>query len=126
MLRDKFDWNEDRTRDPTDNRILECAEKVNADHEDPNECDRRLSRRDQSFQLLVEVLDDDEARRGARLGTGRLEHQEPLTIGRHVIASERTASRKVAAALEQPGWRAGAPRAAARVDRNAHQGAVWR
>ena len=44
----------------------------------------------EALQLLVPMLHDDErGRRGARVGPGRFDHQEALTVGRHVVRAAR-------------------------------------
>ena len=46
-------------------------------------------RRHEALQLLVPMLHDDErGHRGARVGSGRFDHQEALPVGRHVVRAE--------------------------------------
>src|SRR5437762_9834764 len=77
-----------------------------------------LFRRHEALQLLVPMLHDDErGRRGARVDPGRFNHQEALTIGRHIVrAGTAVAVAGVVAPLEKLDRRAGVPgRAAARL-----------
>src|SRR5215471_4918359 len=77
--------------------------------------------RHQTLQLLVPMLYDNErGRREAPVGARRLDHQELLTIGRHVV---RTASGGAAeiVSTEQLHRRARVPRRAAHLHRNLPQ-----
>ena len=64
--------------------------------------------------------DDERGRRGARVGPGRLDHQEALAVGRHVVRAETAGARKVAP-LEELRRRAVVPRRTARLHRHAQQ-----
>src|SRR5436309_8690718 len=80
-----------------------------------------LFRRHEAFQLLVPMLHDDErGRRGARVAPGRFDHQEALTVERHVVRAAR-AGAGIVASLEELHWRAGVPGSAARLNRHAEQ-----
>src|SRR4030095_10912839 len=84
-------------------------------------------RRHETLQLLVPMLHDDEpGRRGARVGPERLDHQEALTVGRHVVraASGAGASADKVAPLEELRRRTGVPRRAAPLHCHARQRAI--
>src|ERR1700730_1658796 len=85
-----------------------------------------LFRRHEALQLLVPMLHDDERGRRGRVGPGRFDHQEALTVWRHVIraATTRTADAGIVAPLKELYRRAGVPRCAARLHRHAQQRAI--
>src|SRR5215207_55970 len=86
----------------------------------------QLLRRHEPSQLLEPVLDDDDLRRGGRLG-GRLDHEKTLAVSRHVIVSAAPRASGGVRLLEDPRRAArNIPRADASVDTNGHECAIGR